>query len=245
MLYNGGSTNGTNTNGTQANGTQANGTQANGTQTNGTPTNGIHTNGTHSNGIHANGTHANGTHTNGAHANGTLANGTHANGTHVDEIQSNGTQANGTHTNGAQTNGTHKPPQPNILFFSAYNADSLKAQIDVYREYTAHRQPQLRDLAYTLANRRQHKPHRAFVVTEDVSVFEDISDTRAIGESPPRVAWIFTGQGAQWPEMGAELLNTNATFRATIRKLDKYLQTFPQPTSLCIEGEQKHEFVPF
>ena len=36
---------------------------------------------------------------------------------------------------------------------------------------------------------------------------------------------VFTGQGAQWSQMGLELLDSDSVFLETIRRLDKYLQT--------------------
>jgi acyl transferase domain-containing protein len=45
--------------------------------------------------------------------------------------------------------------------------------------------------------------------------------------NPIPFAFVFTGQGAQYPGMGKELLQRNSTFRATINRLDRILQTFP------------------
>ena len=128
--------------------------------------------------------------------------------------------------------------QQSLLLFSAYSAGSLEAQIDAFRDYVKGSNVTLRDLAYTLANRREQKPHRAYAVTGDISSLQ-ASATQAVQKSPPRVAWIFTGQGAQWPEMGAELIDTNATFRATIRKLDKFLMSLPTSPPWTIEGKWK------
>jgi hypothetical protein len=99
----------------------------------------------------------------------------------------------------------------------------------------------LRDLSYTLANKREHRPYRAYALAESASCMV-ASVTQAVEETSPRVAWVFTGQGAQWPAMGAELLETNATFRSTIRKLDKVLLTLPEPVYWTIEGKCQ-EFV--
>ena len=35
---------------------------------------------------------------------------------------------------------------------------------------------------------------------------------------------VFTGQGAQWPQMGSDLLKSDLTFRSSIRSLDRYLE---------------------
>ena len=150
----------------------------------------------------------------------------------------NGTDASVDYTDSAHVNGMDKRSSPNILLFSAYNADSLNAQINAYCEYMAGHNPQLHDLAYTLANRRTHKPYRTYAVTRDMPTFEDIAATQFTEESPPCIAWIFSGQGTQWPEMGVDLIDNNATFRATIRKLDRYIETLQLPSPLSIEGKR-------
>lgn len=131
--------------------------------------------------------------------------------------------------------------EPNLMLFSAYSATSVEAQIDSFRKYTKGTSATLRDLAHTLANRREQKPHRAYAVTSDVSDIQASLTQVVQPQSVPRVAWVFTGQGAQWPEMGAELIATNATFRATVRRLDKFLLSLPTPPPWTIEGTWKNK----
>ncbi|RYP42065.1 hypothetical protein DL767_000577 [Monosporascus sp. MG133] len=192
-----------------------------------------------------------------------LINGTHHGSLSKDHLI-NGTQhgslikdhlINGTHhgslskghlTNGNLDDGVARQGVPSsLLLFSAHSAESLQTQINDYLEYMqSQRHVGLRDLAYTLANKREHRPHRAFAVTSgDISSLQ-VSEPQAVKDpsvltpsSGTKVAWVFTGQGAQWPEMGADLLDTNATFRETIQKLDKFLLTLPTPPSWKLEHE--------
>ena len=125
--------------------------------------------------------------------------------------------------------------RPHLLLFSA-NADaSLQESIEAHNEYLPTCQASLRDVAYTLALRREPKNHRTYAVANDKSSWKT---------SPPetikpasRVAWIFTGQGAQWPEMGAELIDSNRIFQRSIRILDKFLRELPVPLPWTIEEE--------
>ncbi|KAI1131714.1 putative polyketide synthase [Nemania abortiva] len=131
---------------------------------------------------------------------------------------------------------THEAKSQRLLLFSAYSADSLEGQINAYRDYAKASHVLMEDLSYSLANRREHRPHRAYAVTSNASNFQ-VSTPKTVPKSHPRVAWVFTGQGAQWAQMGAELIDGNTTFCHTIRKLDKFLLTLPTPPPWTIEGE--------
>ncbi|MBS4726893.1 type I polyketide synthase [Mycobacterium sp. SM1] len=88
--------------------------------------------------------------------------------------------------------------------------------------------PALSDLAYTLARRRAHRPVRTAVIAADLP--ELLAGLREIAEGdtpyPPAVGqdagpvWVFSGQGSQWPAMGAELLATEPAFAAAIAELE-------------------------
>ncbi|KAF1950142.1 fatty acid synthase S-acetyltransferase [Byssothecium circinans] len=109
-----------------------------------------------------------------------------------------------------------------LLLFSANSQPSLTSMIENYREYVEHNPEKMADLAYTLANRREHLPHRAFGIAHADSIQSTSAPTKP--GQPPSIVMVFTGQGAQWPQMGLELLQSNPTFLATIRSLDAILQ---------------------
>ncbi|KAL2023345.1 hypothetical protein VTK56DRAFT_3083 [Thermocarpiscus australiensis] len=85
-----------------------------------------------------------------------------------------------------------------------------------------------RNLAYTLCQRRSHLPWRVAVVASlcgDVATAlnsPDLSHVRASGEAP-RLAFVYTGQGAQWYAMGRELLHTYPVFLRAIERADRAL----------------------
>lgn len=54
--------------------------------------------------------------------------------------------------------------------------------------------------------------------------------------STAKVAFIFTGQGAQWAGMGRTLIETSEAFRDNIRGMDAALQRLDEPPSWTIEG---------
>ncbi|KAL9086198.1 MAG: hypothetical protein Q9165_007263 [Trypethelium subeluteriae] len=126
--------------------------------------------------------------------------------------------------------------EPSLLLISAYSAVSIDQQVDALREHVHERDVDLRDLAYTLGNKREQMPHRAYVVTSDTSKMQTSPTQLVQSQSSPRVAWVFTGQGAQWPEMGAELIELHPVFRDSIRRMDRFLQALSPPPSWTIEG---------
>ncbi|KAF4981694.1 hypothetical protein FZEAL_2581 [Fusarium zealandicum] len=124
---------------------------------------------------------------------------------------------------------------PQLLVYSANSAESLTRMTEGYQEFIGNHPESLGDLAYTLANRRQHLSHRAFVVaSKDRAGL--VSPTSKVAQAPG-VVMVFTGQGAQWPQMAKELLQSNDTFRGTIQSLDKHLQSVPNGPDWRLEEE--------
>jgi acyl transferase domain-containing protein len=94
----------------------------------------------------------------------------------------------------------------------------------------------LRDLAYTLGARRQYLPYRAFAITDGSAPFEvSITSSKRTDSRPPPL-FVFTGQGAQWPGMGKELMADYASFLHDIRVMDSTLRKLKLPPEWSIEG---------
>ncbi|KAI0005181.1 hypothetical protein F4779DRAFT_633577 [Xylariaceae sp. FL0662B] len=113
---------------------------------------------------------------------------------------------------------------PQLLLYSASSTQSLKDMIDRYSVYlnTAPASLSLADVAYTLARRREQLPFRSFEVRSRFQPGEASLPTHL--SKCPLIAMVFTGQGAQWPQMGRQLLRTNVVFSQTIKALDDHLQ---------------------
>ncbi|KAI2922579.1 hypothetical protein CBS147343_2171 [Aspergillus niger] len=83
-------------------------------------------------------------------------------------------------------------------------------------------------LAHTLSTRRSCLEWRAYAVTQPSDDWATIPDNIVSpGQSTPspNIAYIFSGQGAQWYAMGRELLAAYPTFRNSIQEANDYLQT--------------------
>ncbi|MGK5638160.1 SDR family NAD(P)-dependent oxidoreductase [Streptomyces sp. URMC 126] len=91
------------------------------------------------------------------------------------------------------------------------------------------------DLAYTACRRRTHHAHRAAVLAggraEAADGLDAVADGRRVGTAASgrargtgRIAFAFSGNGSQWPGMGAGLLKHDPVFRAEVERVDAALR---------------------
>lgn len=111
------------------------------------------------------------------------------------------------------------------MLFSANSKESLAAVADSHHSFLQQYPDQLESLAYTLAERREHLKLKAFSVTDGVPPFQLIGPIKRPSPGPGHVAFIFTGQGAQWIAMGRGLMREWPVFRQSIAKMDAVLQS--------------------
>lgn len=130
--------------------------------------------------------------------------------------------------------------------FSAATEESLRASLAAYAEYIeTHPDTSIADLAYTLRERRSVLSHRiSFSAASLSNLGSKIeacvanSSSGAIGtrtwtstskdKSSSRIMGVFTGQGAQYTRMGAELVENSPFARSLIEKLDGELKKLPE-----------------
>ncbi len=115
-----------------------------------------------------------------------------------------------------------------ILPLSARTPDALVQVADQYRSWlTAHPEATLADVCFTAGVGRAHLEHRAALVVNSretaVELLGAVTDDRPApglvrGEShdTPKTAWLFTGQGSQYPGMARELYDTEPVFAKTL-----------------------------
>lgn len=133
----------------------------------------------------------------------------------------------------------HALVRPSVLVFSANDEASLKAYYSALRRHLIDPSVSLKlsDLAFTLSDRKSRLFHRGFVVADSLNLREDALITGKESSTPPEIGFIFTGQGAQWPQMGKALIDTYAGTRSLLAKLDEALQELPNPPAWSILGE--------
>ncbi len=117
-----------------------------------------------------------------------------------------------------------------ILPLSARTPAALVQVADQYRSWlSAHPEATLADVCFTAGAGRAHLEHRAALVVNSresaVELLGALADDRPApglvrGEShdTPKTAWLFTGQGSQYPGMARELFDTEPVFAETLNR---------------------------
>ncbi|OTA97786.1 hypothetical protein M434DRAFT_26522 [Hypoxylon sp. CO27-5] len=136
---------------------------------------------------------------------------------------------NGTYTNGVACD--------RLLLFvwSAADQKATVRMVEAYQKYLEKEvsnseipQGYLRALADTLSQRRSLHSWRTFAIAGSVPQLVDQlmigTTTPILSASNPKVAFVFTGQGAQWVGMGRQLFSY-PVFRDSILDADRFLHT--------------------
>ncbi|KAI6379931.1 hypothetical protein MCOR25_001832 [Pyricularia grisea] len=136
---------------------------------------------------------------------------------------------------------------PRLLVFSAKHPAALRKVVDATEMYINSGRAPLIDVAHTLCLGRISHSHRAFAVVgegRDAGGLEiayqgqDASTALpTVGSKSPRVIWVFTGQGAQWAQMGAELMEKEPVVRRRIDHLERVLKSLSKPPNWTLRGE--------
>ncbi|RYP13804.1 hypothetical protein DL767_010583 [Monosporascus sp. MG133] len=132
------------------------------------------------------------------------------------------------------------------LLFSAGSGPSLLRTIRAYVQYLhEHPETDCGDLSWVLQTRRTiHRVRAYFTGTSRDAILQSMESwvathekvaTAEIGYQPrlvnpreaPGILGIFTGQGAQWPEMGRQLMDASPLFRRTMEACEAVLRALP------------------
>lgn len=146
-------------------------------------------------------------------------------------------------------------PRAHLLPLSAHTPTALAELAGSYADTLSTRVSSVgpRDVCFSAGTRRTHHAHRAAFVgrnrQELVAALRSYADggrpEAAIPPAgrvttPPRVVFVFPGQGAQWPGMGRTLLATNDVFAERMRECDKAVvaEGCPSPIELLTSGDE-------
>ena len=130
----------------------------------------------------------------------------------------------------------------NVLPLSARSPEALVALAGRYETWlTAHPDADLADVCRTAGTGRSHFEHRAALVVDSVQTARDgLTELAANRVRPgvvrgectdrPTTAWLFTGQGSQYPGMARELYDAEPVFAETVdRCAEAVKDILPRP----------------
>lgn len=135
-----------------------------------------------------------------------------------------------------------------ILSLSARNDTALKSSVERLHNYlSSSSQASLADIAFTLNCGRTHFFHRLAVIGESTMEIRDKLAAMMEGQKPigviggddsklgqPKIAFLFTGQGAQYADMGRQLYQSQPIYRAVLDRCDELLRPYLEHSLLSV-----------
>ncbi|MBD2342289.1 SDR family NAD(P)-dependent oxidoreductase [Calothrix sp. FACHB-156] len=136
-----------------------------------------------------------------------------------------------------------------ILSLSAKTPKALAELVSSYAHHLENNpELELEDICHTANTGRVHFNHRLAVITSDkaelATTLSDITVGKEFTEifsgqisnstSSPKVAFLFTGQGSQYVNMGRQLYQTQPTFRKTLEECDQILRPYLEQPLLSV-----------
>ena len=142
-----------------------------------------------------------------------------------------------------------------LLALSARTPSALRELVRAYQDWVKqHPSVPLADLCFSANTGRTHFPHRVALATADggelVRRLEEWRESSrgtvdssepAGGRKPGRIAFLFAGQGAQYPGRARQLYETHPLVRRTLRECDDIMREYFQVSLLGILYGEKRD----
>ncbi len=134
-----------------------------------------------------------------------------------------------------------------ILTLSAKTEKALEDLVSCYQNnLETHPELAIADICFTANKGRSHFNHRLAIITSEQQELADKLAQISAREKPsgvfsgqipsnsksPKIAFLFTGQGSQYVNMGRQLYETQPVFRQALDQCDKILQSYLEKSIL-------------
>nr|VFK23759.1 MAG: Acyl transferase domain-containing protein [Candidatus Kentron sp. MB] len=129
----------------------------------------------------------------------------------------------------------HSGPPLHLLTLSAQNETALQALAGAYaNHFGSHPETSLADASFTANTGRTHFRHRIALIAQSTEQAREQLSTAnytvdKASRTKPEIAFLFTGQGSQYRQMGRQLFDTEPRFRETLNRCDAILRTLNVP----------------
>ena len=116
-------------------------------------------------------------------------------------------------------------PDAELLVLSAKDETALQARVkQIHGLLQSDEHPALEDICYSASVGRSHFEHRAAFVFEDkAQLIEQLEGFKPGSTEDTKTAFVFTGQGSQYPQMALSLYERVAIFREALEDCAKAL----------------------
>lgn len=136
-----------------------------------------------------------------------------------------------------------------ILTLSAKCEKALRGLAQRYQEFLGNNSTAaIADVCFSANTGRSHFNHRLAIITSDKQELVDKLVKISAGEEPsgvfsgklasnsksPKIAFLFTGQGSQYVNMGRQLYETEPVFRRTLDQCEQILQSYLEKSLLDV-----------
>ncbi|MBH8552330.1 SDR family oxidoreductase, partial [Nostocaceae cyanobacterium CENA357] len=130
-----------------------------------------------------------------------------------------------------------------LLSLSAKSEKALRELAQKYGQFlAANPEVAVTDVCFTSNTGRSHFDYRLAVVAESTAQLSEQLGTFANSvvvsqpetNKPRKIAFLFTGQGSQYPGMGRQLYETQPVFRRTLERCDQILRAYLEQPLLSV-----------
>jgi acyl transferase domain-containing protein len=134
-----------------------------------------------------------------------------------------------------------------ILTLSAQTPKALEELVSCYSNHLQnHPELKLADICYTANTGRAHFSQRLALIADSIDELQQrlgafLMGNETIGlvrgkarDQSPRIAFLFTGQGSQYVNMGRQMYETQPTFRRMLEQCDRILEPYLDKPLLAV-----------